>query len=307
MRPTIYGYCATSAFIKRFKKKLLALGAAGNGARPKITVTKLLVFPFKDSSIAFDAIAEGLRGPNFIVLRVEIDSVMLASRGDWPAMPSMQSPNILDWRQSPGSFSMAGVLVIGEDGCETLLPSNLASQLVRFRQMVTSSHHAVLKSPPPARRPDIKPVTTPGGLPTGDVYLGFLVEYHSEWYPLGHSLGRIAYSLPLAPGEKVQFAVVDWARTDTTTRTEVTGETEQLNNDTLRDRSISQAVNMVVQESQAGNSSMWGLGLSAGAGVPIGPISIGLGAAFGLGGAHSSTAGIRSVVEHIHSVPQSLR
>jgi hypothetical protein len=264
----------------------------GNAPRLTVQLLNLWVLPFKDPTIAFDAMREGQAGADFIVLRIDMDLVMLDRRQTWPPMPSMQTPNILDWRLSPGSFSMSGAVLVGENGCETLLPANLATQLVRFRQTVRTPALAKIAVPQDPQ-PHINPPPWPE--PTGDVYLGYFIEYHSEWFPLGHSLGKISYSLPLAPGEKVQIAVVDWQRQDSASRTEVTGETEQLNNDTLRDRSISDAVNMVVQESQSGSSFMAGLGLSAGAGVPIGPVSLGVGAAGGLGGASASTSGVRSV------------
>ncbi|HEX5295575.1 MAG TPA: hypothetical protein VFW50_01080 [Streptosporangiaceae bacterium] len=280
---------------KAVHDRLTALGLIGGAhPRPTIEITKLLVFPYKDRTIAFDAIAEGVVGPDFVALQLDMDDIMLDGRGTWPPMPAMQTPSIFDWRLSPGSFSMAGVLLIGEDGCETLLPTNLSTRLARFKQLVKTPDYGKLKA---GNRDQILKSEGMSGIPelTGDYALGYSVEYQSEWFPLGHSLGRIAYSLPLAPAEKVQIAVVDWARTDTAQRQELTGLTEQLNNDTLRDRSITEAVDMVVRESQSGNSFMAGLGLSAGAGIPIGPVSLGAGFAGGLGGASSSTSGVRNL------------
>src|SRR5881398_1522544 len=77
---------------------------------------------------------------------MDLDAAMLGDRAEWPAMPAMQTPSILDWRLSPGSFSMNGALLIGEDGCETMLPANLATRLIRFRQLVrtTSYGHAAI-------------------------------------------------------------------------------------------------------------------------------------------------------------------
>jgi hypothetical protein len=122
----------------------------------------------------------------------------------------------------------------------------------------------------------------------GEIAFGFRIEFRTEWFPLGHSLGEIAYSLPLAPGEKIQIAVIDWQREDTTKRTEDTKLAEQLQHDTFRDRTLTESVDMVVRESQSGSSFMAGGALSAGAGIPIGAVSLGVGAALSVGGASSS-------------------
>jgi hypothetical protein len=53
---------------------------------------------------------------------------------------------------------------------------------------------------------------------------------------------------------------------------------------------------MVVKESQSGSSFMAGGALSAGAGIPIGPVSLGVGGAFGAGGASADSEGMRSIV-----------
>jgi hypothetical protein len=260
------------------------------GARVTVTLSRLLVLPFKDPAIAFDALKEGDLGPDFLTLRMNLDDAMLDSREPWPPMPAMQSPGIVDWRLSPGSFSMAGALLIGEDGCETLLPSNLSTRMVRFRQLVrTQAASKAIFGPEGTEWPH-----APGF--SGPVRLGYAVQYNSEWFPLGHSLGQISYSLPLAPGEKIKIAVVDWSRRDAAKRTEQTTEKEDLDHAAVRDRSLSEAVHMVVRESQSGSSFMAGGALSAGAGIPIGPVSLGAGAALGAGGAQASSRGMREIV-----------
>jgi hypothetical protein len=280
--------------IQAIKEALIDAKLIGQG-KPRLAVqlSRLLVLPFKDPALAFDAIIEGDLGANRICLRMDIDFAMLNGRAEWPPMPAMQSPGIIDWRLSPGSFSMAGALLIGEDGCETLLPSNLASRLIRFQQIVRT----------PGRGKATFPVIDPAGalipaaeLFSGDIVLGYAVQYHTEWFPLGHSLGQIAYSLPLAPGEKMKIAIIDWTRRDAAKRTEQTTEKEDLQHAALRERSLSEAVSMVVRESQSGSSFMAGGALSAGAGIPIGAVSLGIGAAFGAGGASANSQGMRSLI-----------
>jgi hypothetical protein len=299
-----------SRVINEVKARLTQFGLLGSG-KPQLTVelTRLLVYPYKDRTIVFDAMQEGIRAPHYLVLQMDLDEVILADRGVWPPMPSMQTPNILDWRLSPGSFSMSGALLIGEDGCETLLPGNLATRMVRFNQIVktdTSSQEKgdrlrdqdvpmdLVSDQDSDFADEIKWSPPEPPQPTGKVFGGYVIQYQSEWFPLGHSLGRIAYSLPLAPAEKLQIAIVDWARKESAKRTEETGELDQLNNDTLRDRSLTEAVQMVVRESQGGSSFMAGHSESAGAGASLGVVGLGGGVAQGLGFATSSSDGMRN-------------
>jgi hypothetical protein len=275
-----------------------SLGKAGllGAGKPRLTVglSHLLVMPFKDPKLRFDALKEGDLAPNFICLRINIDAAMLAERYDWHAMPSMQTPGIIDWRLSPGSFSMSGALVIGDDGCETLLPTNLATRLVRFRQLIRTQakssveliDHRLKVVEERDKKLELE----------GRAVLGYVVQFNSEWFPLGHSLGQIAYSLPLAPGEKMAISIIDWTRQDVAKRTENTTEKEDLQHAALRDRTLSETVHMVVQESQSGSSFMAGMGSSAGAGAAVGPFSLGMGLSYGLGGASSDSRGMRDVV-----------
>jgi hypothetical protein len=56
----------------------------------------------------------------------------------------------------------------------------------------------------------------------GRVRPGFVNEYRLSFVPIGHSLGQILYSFPLAPGESVNFVVIDWRRRDSALRNETT-------------------------------------------------------------------------------------
>lgn len=292
------GYASFDLWPLRSEEVVVALREALDQAgllaqgKPRLTiaVSQLHVMPFKDPAIVFDALREGDLGPSFACLRIDLDEGMLRDRPLWPAMPSMQTPGILDWRLSPGSFSMSGALLIGEDGCETLLPSNLSTRMVRFVQLIRTLSRVDIKFDDRSVR------EIPGISGAKQATLGWRVIYSTEWYPLGHSLGQIAYSLPLAPGEKVAVSIVDWTRRDAAVRNEQTKEAEDLQHATLRDRTLTEAVHMVVQESQSGSSFEAGGALSAGAGIPIGPVSLGVGGAFAAGGASAESRGMRDVV-----------
>ena len=49
-------------------------------------------------------------------------------------LPSMQNPSLADWYMSPSSFASQPSSLLGEDGCETLLPSNLSLHQFNFYQ-----------------------------------------------------------------------------------------------------------------------------------------------------------------------------
>ena len=253
------------------------------GAKPEIGLVRLWVLPFTDMTLGIDALKSGDVAPNFIALRVDLSADELDGRERDRSGAAMQHPSILDWRLSPGSFTMSNAAILGEDGCETLLPTNLSTQQFRFKQVIRSRASA--------------DVVEPGGqrFIVPKYAFAHVAEYVSEWFPIGHSLGQILYSLPLAPGEKVKIAVVDWSRTDTAKRDEKTTFVEQLQHSQLRDRSLTEAVHVALSEWQTGNSMMGGFAASASAAIPVGPIDIGLGQALSLGASSASLEGGRDV------------
>jgi hypothetical protein len=273
-----------------------------DGHTVTIHLIQLLALPYLDRMIAFDALKEGSIGPNYVTLRMEMDSVMLAKRSEYPPMVSMQTPSILDWRLSPGSFSMSGALLIGADGCEAMIPANLATQLYRLQQVVYTNSEIKL-------RPD-----TVGGLtrafgegapvdPSPDpprqkplARLAYIVDYQVEWFSIGHSLGQIAYSLPLAPGEKIKMAVVDWSRKADAMRSEDTKFVEKLDHEAIRDQAMSEAVDMVVRENQSGSSFMAGISQADAASIPLQYVSIGISSVKSLGFASTDSDGVRTAI-----------
>jgi hypothetical protein len=233
----------------------------------------LWVMPFSDASLAVDALQDGEIGPDFVILRLELDQQRLAGRTLAPPMASMQRPGILDWRLSPSSFASAGPHLVGESGCEQIYPSNLASHQYGFTQLI--------------RRVDThEPIQSP--FIAGFRY-GYLMEYRAEWLPVGHSLGQILYSLPLAPGEQIDLAVIDWRRQDSARRTETTDFLEELDHQQGRDRLISEIVDLSVSEHQAGSSFM--AGFTGGILAVAGPVF--MGGSHALGYSSSSSGGTR--------------
>lgn len=115
---------------------------------------------------------------------------------------------------------------------------------------------------------------------------GHILHFKQIWRADGYSLGDLLYSLPLAPCQKKQIAIVDWDRREAAARTEQLEEEERLQALLSRDRDISEIVRSTLTESMAGGSeaSTWAAG--GGFGLAIGPLVLGAGG--GGGGASSS-------------------
>lgn len=115
---------------------------------------------------------------------------------------------------------------------------------------------------------------------------GHLLHFKQEWIADGYSMGRLLYSLPLAPGQKKQIAVLDWERRESALRQESLEEEESLTATLSRDRDIGEMVNSVLTESSRGgssaNTSSFGGGL--GIGAILGPV----GGLLGIGGGASN-------------------
>lgn len=233
------------------------------------------VYPTGPGGAFFDALAQGRVTQDAIVSRFEIARLHLPDAIQNLALPAMQSPSIEDWRLSPGSFATNPGSLIGADGCESILPANLSLQEQYFYQVVRLRDVSVPVAPVVAQQ----------------VQLGVVNEYRVAWNPLGHSLGQIIYSMPLAPGESVNLAVIDWTRRDEAQRTERTTVDEQLVHNEHRDRTISEAVAAAAREYQHGSN------FSAGVAGALGSSSDGTGAgiAGSLGGSTSSSSGSRDI------------
>ena len=87
------------------------------------------------------------------------------------------------------------------------------------------------------------------------VAFGALLTFNQSWFAQGVTLGQLLHSVSLAPGESTRIAVIDWSRKSRAGQTEVIDETEDLTNDTSRNRSISEVTQAVANEAQGGFSS----------------------------------------------------
>src|SRR4029079_1740388 len=98
---------------------------------------------------------------------------------------------------------------------------------------------------------------------------GHLLHFKQEWMPDGYSIGDLKYSLPLAPGQKKQIAVLDWERRESAANSQALDYEETLKNSLVRDRDINEVVNATLNENIKANSpaSTGGIGFGLGSAV----------------------------------------
>ena len=105
--------------------------------------------------------------------------------------------------------------------------------------------------------------------------LGMLLTLNQSWFMQGVTLGHLLHSMALAAGESTRIAVIDWSRKTSAGQTEVLGETEDVSQDTSRNRSISEVTEAVAREAQSGFSHTESKSTTkqagASAGISIGP------------------------------------
>src|SRR5690606_9984817 len=200
-------------------------------------------------------------------------------RVHFPGFPAMQEPCLCDWRLSPGALASNPGLFIGQDGCEQLLPASLAVHTYNFYSVVRLSDAQ-----------DAIPKDLQSRIKVGVAY-----EYQVDWHQIGHSLGTIAYTTALAPGESIKIAVVDWSRRATGSRYEAGTAQEKLSHDTHRDRTIGETVNAAVRESQRGTSFMAGVASSIGAAGGMQAVGGAAGLAGAIGYGSATTRGSRTM------------
>jgi len=253
------------------------------------TDTSIWLYPMAREAEKIDALAQMRFAHDAIVVKLELDVELdpelcqpkLCESIKNLGIMAMQNPNLTDWRLSPGSFATNPGTLVGADGCEMVLPSNIALHEFNFYQVI--------------------------GLPVAEMHLpidheaagkvrpGFINEYRLSFVPIGHALGQILYSMPLAPGESVNLAVIDWTRRDDAQRKEHTTLDEQLIHNEHRDRTISETVNAAIHEYQHGSSFMAGIAGSYGAALGASGMGAAIGLAGSLGGSTSNSSGTRDI------------
>jgi hypothetical protein len=229
---------------------------------------------------AIDVLPQVVRGDRFVRIAIEPSPLERYVR----TAAALQAADIQDWRQSPASVAINPSFSIGHDDCTIPFLYDQAVHTFRLRRVVAGK-----KRPEPHERaePD---ACAPGKRAPQPVCLreGEVREYTVSWYPLGHALGQLQYTLPLAPCESVNLAVVDWSRFDEASRQEALSVSESLAHDLRRDRVVAETIEAAVDEWQGGGSLMGGLAGSYGA-------DSGMSVSGAIGGAYSTSSGEREV------------
>jgi outer membrane protein OmpA-like peptidoglycan-associated protein len=140
-----------------------------------------------------------------------------------------------------------------------------------------------------------------GGTPlAGSLAIGYVVHLAQRWTPLGLALGELVYSLPLAPGEQQQVAVVERTASSTVIDSETLETTEAQSFSELDDSSTDATFRSAFNEAASGSTAMQTPAESSstagvgGIGLAAGPIVIGGGVATSTG--NSSTSGSTSTL-----------
>lgn len=98
---------------------------------------------------------------------------------------------------------------------------------------------------------------------------GRILTMKQVWRADGYSLGDLLYSLPLAPLQKKNIAVIDWNRSDSFRRDESQTNVDALSNYFGRERDISEIANSAIHESLRGSSSSGSRSSSSGGGFSL--------------------------------------
>jgi hypothetical protein len=281
-----------SGFVSFDLSRARLAGAGSEQTIMSAQAARVLVYPYLVDDLVVDVALQGRVASDAIVGKIALESSAFHNA---PALnlPAMQNPNLVDWRLSPGSFAASPLSLVGENGCQSYTPANFATSQVNIRQVVRLDE-------------EIEP-----GFPGARV-----IEYSVSFIPIGHSLGQVLYSLPLAPGESTRVAVVNWRRQDSGTRTEDTIVTESLVHDQAHDRVIGETVDAALDEWQRGGSVMGGWANGGGVSANLYSI-VGLsgGHMMSAGGGYSTSSGTRTlaadtmqkVTDRIHQASSAVR
>lgn len=132
------------------------------------------------------------------------------------------------------------------------------NDLKNFGLEDSSKEGALPKDPAPL---DLSELVSGGNDP--DIYgfkqleIAHRLTYQQSWYAEELALGRLIHTMPLAPGEMVHYAIVDWTHTETGSKVDKISESENLNSAASHARAISEISQAVGnQASSAFSTSM---------------------------------------------------
>ncbi len=133
---------------------------------------------------------------------------------------------------------------------------------------------------------------------------GARLTFSQTWFPKFVAKGQLLHSLPLAPGESTNVAVIDWTNKSKAATEQQISESERLASTNDRTRTISQIANSVAKDYESGSSETFGQSASAEAG---GIAFLGTGFGSASGGGSESTTTTHTVSTGTRSISSSLQ
>jgi hypothetical protein len=133
---------------------------------------------------------------------------------------------------------------------------------------------------------------------------GARVTYSQTWFPKFVAKGQLLHSLPLAPGESTNVAVIDWSNKSKAATEQQISESERLSSTNDRTRTISQISNSVAKDYESGSSETFGQSASAQGG---GMAFLGMGFGSASVGVSESTTTTHTVSTGTRSIASSLQ
>lgn len=243
--------------------------------------------PFNDQGLEVDAFPVLNAGAEPALATITLPPERAKVGQKKPHLPSVPNPDVTDWHVSPESFANRPEVSLGQGPCEELLHSREVEGSFRFHQLVRDGGDPQVLTE--AQLATCEPQDEFSSLPRRCYRLGAMLEYEITWEPIGHGLGRVVYSLPLAPCESVRIAVIDWRRQDEVSRDEDTSLVETLHHSQRRDRDVEEIVRATLTERQIGGSFMGGFSASGSKGGQ----SSSFGGTGSMGGAVTGSRGSR--------------
>ena len=132
---------------------------------------------------------------------------------------------------------------------------------------------------------------------------GHILHFKQIWKAAGFSIGDCLYSLPLAPCQEKQIAIIDWDRKEQGSRTEAQIASDELQADISRDRDITEIMNSSLGESvnasSTNNTSSTSAGIGGGIGGFIAPVVFGVAGGISHSGASSKSTATQNSSRNI--------
>ncbi len=130
--------------------------------------------------------------------------------------------------------------------------------------------------------------------PTGAAE-GVMLTHEQSWHMKGVTLGKLLYSLCLAPGEVTQVAVTEWQRSTSGTSSQQLEAQESSSQSADRSRAVTEVTQMVANETQSGGSSTSSLAEQTSGGVDFGFVNASASSNFAVASSVNFNLGSRSL------------